>query len=75
LELHQSGNDYVVIFDHHEDVSTLDSEEQPTILIGDQIKTKDPGRFRPLYNPGAIETREGRWQSSKSSAFYPGQAL
>ena len=45
LGLHQSGNDYVVIFDHHEDVSTLDSEEQPTILIGYQIKTKDPGRY------------------------------
>jgi hypothetical protein len=45
LELHESGNDYVVIFDHHEDVSTLDSEDQPTILIGYQIKTKDPGRY------------------------------
>ena len=35
----------MVIFDHHEDVSTLDSEDQPTILIGYQIKTKNPGRY------------------------------
>lgn len=45
LELHKSGNDYVVIFDHHEDVATLDSEDQPTKLLGYQIKTKDSGRF------------------------------
>jgi hypothetical protein len=45
LELHQSGSDYVVIFDHHEDVSTLDSEDQPTSLWGYQIKTKDSGSF------------------------------
>jgi len=45
LELHRSGNDYVVIFDHHEDVATLDSEDQPTKLIGYQIKTKDSGRY------------------------------
>jgi hypothetical protein len=34
-----------VIFDHHEDVSVLDSEDQPTILTGYQIKTKEPGRY------------------------------
>lgn len=45
LDLHKSGNDYVVIFDHHEDVSVLDSEDQPTILNGYQIKTKEPGRY------------------------------
>ncbi|HEY1208963.1 MAG TPA: DUF4297 domain-containing protein [Terracidiphilus sp.] len=45
LELHVSEQDYVVIFDHHEDVSVLDSEEQPTSLKGYQIKTKDDGGF------------------------------
>jgi hypothetical protein len=45
LTLHQSGGDYVVIFDHHEDVATLDSEDAPTALAGYQIKTKQTGNF------------------------------
>ena len=45
MELHNSGNDYVVIFDHHEDVTTLDSEDQPTRINGYQVKTKDNGNF------------------------------
>lgn len=45
MELHASGEDYVVIFDHHEDVSILDSEDAPTALKGYQIKTKASGNF------------------------------
>jgi hypothetical protein len=45
LELHISGHDYVVIFDHHEDVSVLDSEANPTLVKGYQVKTKDSGNY------------------------------
>lgn len=45
LELHVSGQDYVVIFDHHEDIAVLDAEEQPLSFSGYQIKTKDYGGF------------------------------
>src|ERR1700730_5948168 len=45
LELHISGKDYVVIFDHHEDVAVLDAEENPTSLHGYQIKTKESGNY------------------------------
>ncbi len=45
MELHMSGQDYVVIFDHHEDVSVLDAEDNPTSLKGYQVKTKEPGNF------------------------------
>jgi uncharacterized protein YaaR (DUF327 family) len=56
LDLHKSGNDYVVIFDHHEDVSTLDSEDQPTIILGYQIKTKDPGHYTV---PALLKQKKG----------------
>ena len=45
MELHASGQDYVVIFDHHEDVSVLDAEDAPGSIKGYQIKTKDTGNF------------------------------
>jgi hypothetical protein len=45
MELHASGEDYVVIFDHHEDVSVLDSEDAPNSIKGYQIKTKNSGNF------------------------------
>jgi len=45
MELHASGQDYVVIFDHHEDVSVLDSEDAPGSIKAYQIKTKDSGNF------------------------------
>lgn len=45
MELHASGEDYVVIFDHHEDVSVLDAEDAPNSIKGYQIKTKDSGNF------------------------------
>jgi hypothetical protein len=45
LELHVSGQDYVVVFDHHEDVMVLDSESEPSSISGYQIKTKDGSNF------------------------------
>lgn len=39
LDLHKSGQDYVVTFDYHEDVTVLNSEDSPTEIYGYQIKT------------------------------------
>jgi len=72
LELHISGQDYVVIFDHHEDVSVLDAEEQPTSLKGYQIKTKDNGGF----TVNALLKREpgaGNAADSAAAACFPPQ--
>ncbi|HZQ20478.1 MAG TPA: DUF4297 domain-containing protein [Terriglobales bacterium] len=45
LELHQTDADYVMTFDHHEDVTVLDSEEEPDTIQGFQIKTKSSGNW------------------------------
>jgi hypothetical protein len=41
LLLHQGDDDYVMTFDHHEDVTILDSEVDPTSISGFQVKTAD----------------------------------
>jgi hypothetical protein len=41
LLLHESNADYVITFDHHEDVSVLDSEIDPKQISGFQIKTNN----------------------------------
>ena len=43
MSLHQAPDDYVITFDHHEDVQILDSEDAPTRIDGYQIKTKADG--------------------------------
>jgi hypothetical protein len=45
MSLHQVFNDYVVTFDHHEDVQVLDSENAPTKIEGYQVKTKASGNW------------------------------
>lgn len=45
LQLHILGQDYVVIFDHFEDVTVLDAEIEPSLISGYQIKTKDASNF------------------------------
>jgi hypothetical protein len=39
LLLHEANSDYVITFDHHEDVSVLDSETDPKQISGFQITT------------------------------------
>jgi hypothetical protein len=45
LDLHNSGVDYVLTFDHHEDVTEVDSETDPSLIRGFQIKTKSAGNW------------------------------
>lgn len=47
MSLHQVSSDYVVTFDHHEDVQVLDSENAPTKIDGYQVKTKASGNWTP----------------------------
>ncbi|MCA9111364.1 MAG: DUF4297 domain-containing protein [Planctomycetaceae bacterium] len=46
LELHESGNDYVVILDFHDDVVVLDSVTDPSAILFYQIKTKQSGNWK-----------------------------
>jgi len=43
LELHESGEDYVIVFDLHDDVVVFDSETDPTGIAFYQIKTNTKG--------------------------------
>ena len=45
LDLHRGGNDYVLIVEFHDDVVTLDKEQNPTSISFFQVKTKGNGKF------------------------------
>lgn len=45
LALHEAGNDYVVVFDYHDDVIVLDSATDPQLILFYQIKTKKTGNW------------------------------
>lgn len=45
MSLHEAGEDYLISFDHHEDVQVMDSEETPSQIEGYQIKTKGDGNW------------------------------
>lgn len=45
LELHQSGSDYLIVFDYHDDILVLDSSFDPTRIDFFQIKTKQSGHW------------------------------
>jgi hypothetical protein len=45
LELHQSGQDYLIVFDYHDDVLVLDSATDPNRIDFYQIKTKQNGHW------------------------------
>jgi hypothetical protein len=43
LKLHRTGQDYLVLFDYHDDVVVLDSAVNPTAMDFYQVKTKKGG--------------------------------
>jgi hypothetical protein len=45
MALHEAQGDYVLTFDHHEDVTQIDSEQSPSQIKGFQIKTKQSGNW------------------------------
>jgi len=45
LLLHVSGSDYMMTFDHHEDLAVLNAEANPTEYRAYQIKTKGDGSW------------------------------
>lgn len=45
LELHETGQDYVIVFDYHDDVVVLDSATNPTEVAFFQVKTKRNGSW------------------------------
>jgi transposase len=57
LTLHQEQTDYVMTLDHHEDVTILDSEDQPQCMQGFQIKTKSSGNWTV---PALLKQQEGK---------------
>jgi len=45
LKLHRTGQDYLVLFDYHDDVVVLDSSSNPTTVDFYQVKTKKSGHW------------------------------
>lgn len=45
LKLHRTAQDYLVLFDYHDDVVVLDSSSNPTAMDFYQIKTKKTGNW------------------------------
>jgi hypothetical protein len=45
LELHSKGEDYLMIFEYHDDILILDSSETPNTVSFFQIKTKTTGNW------------------------------
>jgi hypothetical protein len=46
LELHSTGDDYVIVLDYHDDVLVLDSATDPTKVLFYQVKSKSSGEWR-----------------------------
>jgi len=46
LEYHEKGNDYLFVFDYHDDLVVLDSEVSPTKYNFFQIKAKETGYWQ-----------------------------
>jgi hypothetical protein len=44
--LHDQGGEYVLVFEHHDDLVTLDSETDPKKIKLVQVKTKDTGFWK-----------------------------
>ncbi len=45
LQIHESGQSYLMVFDYHDDVLVLDSDEDPTKVAFFQVKTKSPSSW------------------------------
>lgn len=45
IDLHLSGNDYLMVFEHHEDIVVLNSENSPTNAKFYQVKSKRSGNW------------------------------
>ncbi len=45
LSLHSKNNDYLMVFEHHEDVVVFNSLLSPSSAIFYQVKTKNPGNW------------------------------
>lgn len=45
LDLHESGSNYAVAFEFHDDIVTLDDADEPSSAIFYQVKTKEAGNW------------------------------
>ena len=45
LELHETGDDYALVVERHDDVVVLDSPTEPRRADFTQVKTKDSGNW------------------------------
>ena len=65
LALHAKTEDYLMVFEHHEDVVIFDSSSSPSSAIFYQIKTKSPGN----WTVGALSKADKNGQSIVSKLY------
>lgn len=63
LKLHAGPDDYLIVFDLHDDVLVFDSATDPTRIAFYQIKTKDPGKWTRAQLTACKQGKEGRLPS------------
>ena len=68
LELENSGDDYVIAFDYHDDIIVFDKEIDATTVDFYQIKTKKNGEWglREIYNPNVEEDESEKLSEEES---------
>ncbi len=62
LELHAANNEYLMVFEHHDDVVVFDSHSSPSSAIFYQVKTKMPGN----WTVGSLTKSKSKDDSSQS---------
>lgn len=60
LEIHTSGRDYMLIFEHEDDLMVLDSEDKPEKIAFYQVKTKDSGSWNLSDLLKRIRSKKGQ---------------
>ena len=65
LELHSNHSDYLMVFEHHEDIVVFDSQRKPSNAIFYQVKTKTSGN----WTVGSLTKCKGEAQSTLGKLY------
>ncbi|MCD2325526.1 DUF4297 domain-containing protein [Sphingomonas sp. IC-56] len=69
LELHESGNNYAVAFEFHDDVVSLDDADDPSSATFYQVKTKESGNWSFAKITSRASSKTGKKPSFAGKMF------
>lgn len=69
LELEESGEDYTIAFDYHDDIIVFNNEMNATEVDFYQVKTKTNGQWRlgEIYNPATLDDEIDKEESTDNA--------